>query len=321
MNPKLIMIALLSLSTGWSGTAAVAQTPSPINSAKIMYVGHSLINDDLPMMVQAMAVDRGLTARSTVQWIVGSPLQYNWSDCRKATADRHGPTDVFACDELDRGTDIGPYDVFIATQANNPIMDFDNPWDLGTTPEDYEKFLNLFLANNPDGRAFFYTTWEGLDSPWHQGRDWTTRIPDELRKQEMWAEKAAEIYQQKRGRSTAVTIIPANLALQKMILAAEAGQVPGIGMRQQLFHDDVHLSEIGYYYIACVVYASVFQQSPAGATGYIKGSWGQDIATFEPSFARELQEFAWNVVAEYRGWSSTGTLARRPKAPTSLTVQ
>lgn len=318
MNFRHATTALLSSCALLASTAALAQTPPPVNSAKIMYVGHSLINDDMPYIVQVMAEDNGLTARNKVQWIVGSPLAYNWDTCRRSSNMRD-PTDTFACDEMDQGTDIGPFDVFIATQANNAIMHPDDPWDLGSTPEDYEKFMEVFLGNNPNGRSFFYTVWEGLGSQWHQGQDWTTRIPDELRKQEMWAEKASEVYLEKTGKNAVVDVIPVNLALQKMILAAEAGQVPGITDRQQLFSDDVHLSQIGYYYVACVVYASVFQQSAAGATGRITGSWGQEVANFDSTFARQLQDRAWDVVAEYRGWS--GPAPSRPRPPTSLTVQ
>jgi hypothetical protein len=300
---------------------ATAQTASPVSSARTMFVGHSLINSDLPIMVKAIAENKGLISRTAVQWIIGGAIIANWRNCRRANYVAQYPPDLFACDELDRGTDIGLYDSLVITQANNPIMLPADPWDLGSTPADYELFLNLFLQKNPSGRGFFYATWEGFGSEWHQGQEWTTRIPDELRKQEMWAAEIERISRDTRGRTVKINVIPTNLALRDLILAAESGQVPGLTNRNQILPDGVHMSPETSYFMACVVFASLYQQPPTGAPTKILGAWGQDLVNLSGSLAQSLQGTAWAVVSRYRGWAASPAPTRTPRAPTTLQIQ
>jgi hypothetical protein len=297
---------------------AMAQAVQPINSAKMMFIGHSLINLDLPDIVRAMAQSKGLIVRRHVQWIIGSSIGFNWANCRSPNPSAPPADANYACDALDRGTDIGPYDSLIITQNNNPIINPGNPSDYGASAVDYEKFLELFLSRNPSGRGFFYTSWEDLDSPWHNGQDWTTQISRELTAFERIADGIEQVALANHGRNVTINVIPAALGLRDLIVAAESGQFPGVTSRSQLFTDKVHLSGMGYYMVACIVYASVFQQSPAGATAHVMGDWGNTYVDLPSDLALRIQNLAWQTVSNYRGWSGT---AVRPRAPTSLRVQ
>ncbi|MGC4029161.1 MAG: hypothetical protein QM696_09840 [Steroidobacteraceae bacterium] len=310
-----VLAAVLFAASGPSN----AQSVSPRSSARIVYVGHSLINYDMPAMVKAIADSKGgLLIRQAVQVNNGTNISNNWLGCRRSSFSGQYPPEAFACDEIDAGTDAGLYDTLIITQVNNPIIiPLDSPYN--TTAVDFEKFLNLFLTKNPAGRAFFYTSWEGQGSEWHQGQEWTTRIAGELSYYEQVADRIEQISRDQRSRVVDVNIIPADKALRDLIIAAESGNFQGITNRSQLFADDVHMSSLGNYYMACVVFASVFQQSPAGGTGRTVNKWGEEMTNLDSVLARRLQDLAWKTVSEYRGWS--GAAATKPKAPSSLSVQ
>jgi hypothetical protein len=307
----LILLAAASMS-------AHAQSVAPIGSARIVFVGHSLINNEMPEMVKALAESKGLGIRRAVQVYNGAPIIYDWDHCRQSTFVGEWPPSDFACDAIEAGTDQGPYDALIIAQANNPIISPTNPSSLGTTPDDFEKFLNLFLSRNPSGRAYYFAQWEALDSQWLNGQDWTSHIASEMDLHERMTDRIEQISRDTRGRNVSVSIIPTSLAIRDLIIAAESGQFAGITSRSQLFQDNVHMNRFGNYFVACVVFASVYQQSPAGATGRTVDRWNGEMTNIPTDMALRLQNFAWNVVAKYRGWSGT---AVRPKAPSSLTVQ
>jgi hypothetical protein len=295
-----------------------AQSVSALGSARIVYVGHSLINYDMPEMVKGLAESKGLGIRRAVQVNNGTNIGNNWLGCRQSTFTGQYAPYEFACDAIESGTDQGPYDTLIITQVNNPIIDPTNAANLGSTADDYEKFLNLFLSKNPGGRAFFFPPWEGTDSPWLNGQDWTASIAAQMNLFERVTDRIEQISRDTHGRNATVEIIPSSVALRQLILAAESGQFADITNRSQLFLDDVHMSKLGNYFMACVVFASVYQQSPAGATGRTTGRWGDELTNLPADLALRLQNFAWTAVSTYRGWTGT---APRPRPPTGITVK
>jgi hypothetical protein len=296
---------------------AIVNAQAALSETRTVFVGHSLLNYDLIEMVKGLAESKGLVIRRAAQSNVGTNIANNWRQCRRSAYPNENPWWELACDAIDAGTDRGPYDTLVITQVNNPIIDPTNPANMGSTPEDFSKFLDLFLSRNPSGRAFFYTPWEGQGSPWHKGAEWTTRIGDELALFERVVQRIEQISRDTYGRNTDVNIIPANLALRDLIIAAESGAFAGITSRSQLFIDDVHPTPLGAYYLACVIHSSIYEQSPLGATGRTLNRWGGEVTNLSPEMARSLQQFAWNEVSRYRGWS--GGMAR-PRPPTQLKV-
>lgn len=308
--------SVVSLVLALVPAAAIAQAAQ--SESRVVFVGHSLLNYDMAEIVKGLAESKGLLIRRAAQSNVGTNIANNWRQCRRSAYPGQNPWWELACDAIDAGTDRGPYDTLVVTQVNNPIINPANPSNPGSTPEDYNLFLQLFLSRNPSGRAFFYTQWEGLGSQWHRGADWTSKIAEELAFFERLVQRIEEISRSSHGRNVDVNLIPANVALRDLIIAAESGRFPGITSRRQLFTDDVHVTPLGAYYIACVIYSSIYQQSPVGATGRTVGRWGAEITNLPPEMARSLQLFAWDVVSRYRGW--TGSIAR-PRPPSQLRVE
>ena len=84
---------------------------------------------------------------------------------------------------------------------------------------------------------------------------------------------ANQIAQQK-GYSGEIKLIPTNLAIKTLVEAIQAGQIPGISSYNEVFFDDVHLSPLGNYYVATLVYSALFNKQSEGATGYTTTIWG-----------------------------------------------
>jgi hypothetical protein len=295
-----------------------AQAATPRSSAKVVYVGHSLIGYDLPDMVASLAQSLGgMSYSSVVQVNPGTPIIANWRNCHKSTFVGQYPPLEFACDAIETGAAPGQYDTLIVTQVNNAIIDQTNPTALGSTPADFDNFFNLLLTRNPSGRAFFFAQWEEQGSPWHHGQEWTTQIAGEMTLIERMMAETERLEHDVRGRNVSVNIIPSNIALRDLVLATESGAFPGITGRGQLFADGVHMTSLGNYFLASVVFASVYERSPAGASGITKNRSGEEMTNLAPDLARRLQDFAWNVVARYHGWSE----AALPQPPHSLSVK
>jgi hypothetical protein len=309
-----VSLAVLICFSLMSFTAA-AQAPK--SSAKIVYVGHSLIDYGMPEMVSALANSlSGLSIERAVQAFPGTGIAANWGNCRASTFQGLYPPLEFACDSIAAGSPTGLYDTLVLTQVNNPII-YPDPTDFGTTPQDYERFLNELLTRNSNGRGYFFTQWESLNSPWHQGQDWTTRVAAETSHIQAIATRINELSLSLRGRTTNVAVIPGSIALRDVILAAEAGQFPGIAGRGDLFIDDVHMTNLGNYIIACAVFSSIYERSAEGATGRTLNRWGTVMTDLSQDLALRIQRSVWNTVSQFRGWT---TPAVRPKAPSSFSV-
>jgi hypothetical protein len=295
--------------------SAMAQTAAfpPRSSANTVFVGHSLINYDMPRMVQAMAASRsGMRLTSAVQVINGAPLSFSWERCRRANWSGQWPPREFACDEIEAGSVSGLYDSLIATDANNSI-ESNRIWN--RTHEQLERFMDLLLSRNPQGRTFMYTSWESWD--FHNGR-WLEAIDSELAQYETIARQAEQI-SASRGRNGRVEVLPVNLALRNLVRAIQRGEVPGVINRQQIFDDGVHMTQLGNYFVASVVFAALFNQSADGVTNAIPGEYGGTLVQVPPATATAFHRIAWQTISSYRGGASG--VATRPGAPQSLRVQ
>ncbi len=99
-----------------------------------------------------------------------------------------------------------------------------------------------------------------------------------------------------RGNVPRVRVLPGASALAELAAALWDGNVPGLaisspgGRVRLLFADDVHLSDVGRYYIALVHYAVLFGSSPEGAA--IPKSISQETG-------RYMQTLAWRFALSY----------------------
>lgn len=139
-------------------TNLYAQAPDNVKAA---FVGHSLINYDMPHMLQQLVASAdGLSLEKAVQVNNGAPLKYNWQTCHEADFSGQWPPQNFVCDEFETNSGAAAYNALIATDANNSIHS-NHVWN--QTQVYLEEFTELMLSQQPEARSFLYTSWEGLD--------------------------------------------------------------------------------------------------------------------------------------------------------------
>jgi hypothetical protein len=149
------------------------------------------------------------------------------------------------------------------------------------------------LAGNPDAEVLLYHTWLQVDpdSPW----PW---IDYERAVSPMWEciASRANLDLPARGDVPRVRVLPGGGALAELTAALWDGKVPGVaasapGARVRLlFSDNVHMSDVGRYFIALVHYAVLFGRNPEGAA----------IPTpLSPETGRYMQTLAWQYVVSY----------------------
>jgi hypothetical protein len=264
-------------------------------------------------MILELSVSKGMHLGLGVQSVPGAPLKANWSYCRAAWWVGEYPPPLFACDAIDAGTANGPLNVLIATDASNSIESNR----IYNEPDVYfERFMELMLSHNPAARNFLFTSWEELGYAGHD-EDWTIEVISELAQYELIAANAEELSRQ-RGRNGMVQVLPVNLALRRLILAIEAGSVPGMTNRSEIFADRIHPNPTGLYFVACVVYSAIFNQSPEGAATLLRDPYGNPTVNLSNALALQLQRIAWQTVSDYFGNVAE---TARPAPPSSLTVQ
>jgi hypothetical protein len=288
-----------------------AQDWTPKNQAGVVMVGHSLIGFDMPAMVEGMAISKGIGYTRATQVLIGSPLLLNLQICRGILTLEQILDGKFkyACTAIETESPAVPYDTLVLTNNNQGIVDFP---ELDVAVAD---FVDVLHSRNPSGRVLLFTTWEGTSWPGY-GVNWPARQAADLATYETIARNSTAVARS-RGRNITVEVIPVNIALRDLIYKAENGEVPGVTSRNQIFADDVHMSALGNYFVACVVFSAIMNRTPEGATGKIVASDGGVFIDLPTSTAAALQQIAWTTLSTYR--SSIATIA--PKAPGSFTVQ
>jgi len=261
------------------------------------YIGHSL-SDQIPDMVESLAIDHQLTNFDwTYQGIPGAPLRYQWS--RKAedsyyTIDPH----YYAFFDETEGLPTGEFDLLVLTESVPRYGELINE-----TYQYADSLARYALQYNPDTKIYLYEDWHCIRSGTPTGCDydvdanpWRERLDDDL---PMW-ESVVDTLNSRLSPTNQVCMIPAGQALAQLYDSIAVGSVPGITSIDDLFSDDIHLTNVGKYFVACVHFSTIFGVSPVGLTNQTKVWWGgdfEDIPTKEQ--AKVFQEIAWKVSVEY----------------------
>ena len=93
-----------------------------------------------------------------------------------------------------------------------------------------------------------------------------------------------------------IQLIPAGQALAALVRTIEAeGGVGNVTDRRDLFSDQIHLNDLGNYFIALVHYAVLYGSSPEGLPHELKRADGTAADAPAPETARLMQQIAWQV--------------------------
>ncbi|TVQ89904.1 MAG: hypothetical protein EA397_13150 [Deltaproteobacteria bacterium] len=256
-----------------------------LDAATVFHVGHSLVNHNMPRIFEQVALDAGRTHSYDVQIINGASLQYQWNNS-------HGAEGRDARVELLSGI----YDVLVITEA----VPLDNHLTWSDTEIYAGHFYELAIESNPGSRVYLYETWHCLNSgtptgcDWDDGDDvpWRARLDSD---HERWQGIVDDVNALSSGPE--MRLIPAGQAMAELYDRIEAGEIPELSDIQELFTDDIHLTDVGNYFVAMVHYATIYRRSPIGLTRETSDPWGAPYTAPSPALAATLQEIAWDVVS------------------------
>lgn len=274
--------------------AHVPLTPPEV-PLQVFHLGHSLVGRDMPAMLMQLAPP-GHGYASQLGW--GATLRSHWlgPDEVPGYAEENAPP---AHRPAREAIGSGEYDAVVLTEMVE-IRDAIKWHGSGNFLAEWARFAR---AARPDARVYLYETWHRLDD----AAGWLQRIDadagplwrDEVMRRAMGAEGVGTIYR-----------IPGGVALAAVARAAEAGELPGLSRREQLFaltpegeQDQIHLSDLGNYVIALTHYAVLYHRSPEGLPARLNRADGTAAAFLDPEAAAAVQRLVWQVV---RGDRLTG---------------
>lgn len=256
---------------------------------KTFYIGHSLINLNIPAMVHSLAGDAGISEDDYDYQIGnGANLLYQWDT---TTGNEQGtPYEV--------ALPTGQYDNLIMTEAI--ALKSHIQW--SGTFEYANNFCQFAHSFNPDIRMYIYETWHCINSgteigcPWDDEShiDWRQRLTADLPVWESIADHVLSVNPDYR-----VYLVPGGQGMARLYDAILSGGVPGISSIRDLYTDDIHLTNEGNYYIACILFSCIYGQSPEGLTNQVYDEWGGAFPLIDGALALRLQQLAWETVCSY----------------------
>lgn len=260
-----------------------------IDKANPFFIGHSLINFDMPQMVNELAKAGGKPYQYNQQICNGAPLWWNFENY----AGCQGTPYVNAFPD-------GNHDVLIITEA----VPLQNHLDWSNTYDNAKRFYRYALEHNMEKpvRFYLYETWHCINTgtsagcEWDNGDSltWVPRLKNDLR---LWS----GIVDQVRDAfpDEEVWMIPAGQAFYHLSKEIELGNVPGIEDFTDLFSDDIHLNNKGNYFVALVMYACIFRESPEGLSNVLKDRYGTPFSQMPTAIqAAMMQKVVWQTVRE-----------------------
>lgn len=269
--------------------------PGPVSSNNprslnddVFFVGHSLVNTDMPEMVRKSLRSQDGQGSVNYQIINGAPLSYSWNNSSSAQGMNYRSS-----------IPGGQYEVVVITEAV-PLL---NHLTYSDSHLYASNFYNLAVESGPT-QVYLYETWHCINSGTSQGCaydtednvSWRSRLDSDLSR---WEGIADAVNNQKSSGELPMLIVPAGQAMAKMFDEIAAGRVPGINTIDQLFTDDIHNNDLGLYFISMVQYATLYRRSPLGLPIQLTNSYGVNYTAPSASLALKMQQIAWEVVCSY----------------------
>lgn len=264
------------------------------NTQKAFYIGHSLSDQIAEMVLSMSESSSGFTFDFAYQTIPGSPLHWNWNHGATYTPN---PPYFYGYNHPIGGFPNGTFTSLVLTEAVPRTMEL-----IDETYEYSELFYEYATDYNPDTKVFLYEVWHCLLSGTPTGCDydvdsnsWRQRLTDDL---PMW-ESVVDNLNNTFSPSIPVCLIPGGQGLARLYDEIELGTVPGLTSIEELFTDNIHLSDQGKYFIACIHFATLFNETPVGLPNQLYNVWGNSFTAPSPVLALRFQEIAWETVTQY----------------------
>lgn len=262
--------------------ALYAQPLSPPTAPlKTYHLGHSLVGHDMPTMLAQLA---GHDHASQLGW--GASLQQHWDGNVPGIAEEndhpaHQPTAAL---------DAGGFDAVILTE----MVELRDAIRWHDSAASVAQWVTRIRKTNPAVRLYLYETWHRLDDP----AGWLDRIDADL--PGLWK---GELLRPAMAQPEVGTIyvIPGGQVMAAAVRAIEAGAVPGLTSRHDLFKpgDTIHFNDLGAYLMALTHYAVLYHRSPEGLPHQLDRADGAKAQAMPAQAAKALQQVVWQVVTRY----------------------
>lgn len=267
--------------------------PPPDKPLRVFYIGHSLVNKDVPMMLEQVA-GPGHDHRSQLGW--GATLQSHWEP--------DIPVNGFAEEnahpryqDARQAVDSGAFDVLVLAEA----VEIKASIKYSDSPKYVRQWARAARTANPKVRVYLYELWHHLNDP--QG--WLDRIDSDLGR--YWEGVLLAQAMAHGDTGGPIYVIPAGQVLARFARAVEArGGVGGVRSRDDLFflsdkgeRDTIHLSALGNYLVALTHYAVLYHRPPPTEPQHIQLVDGTPLPPVTPELARLMSEVVWSVVTRY----------------------
>jgi hypothetical protein len=289
---------------------------------RLFVSGHSLTDPPLPAYLASIAASQGTPLQWNMQSIAGSPIRVRTEGAGPAAGPPQGgsvlsggnerierggrnPADAYGhgANREGRNLDVlaewrspktvsgGLYDALLVAEQHGVLtaLTFQD------TPTALADIHRRFTEANPKGRVWFYESWLDVDDK-DDPRRW---IAYERAASPVWQCVALRSRQmlEAAGVPSTIEAVPSGAALAALVERVTTQRVDGVTgatvreTMNRLFADDVHLTPLGHYYMASVVYAVMWARSPEGAAV---------PTSLDEIAARNLQREAWTFVTAWR---------------------
>lgn len=299
------MRLLLALTFALSIVAGASHAAEPHPPQRVFISGHSLTDNPLPVYLAQVAASLGQPMQWNRQYVVGSSIlqrsrgegqESGWRGYSTGYNRTGEGLDVISELRHPRTTDGQPYDTLLITEQHGVLDSIV----FNDTVRYLRHYHERFIEGNVNGQTWFYEPWLGVIDKSDPSR-W---IAYERAAAPLWQCVLSRINTSlaAEGRPDRIEPLPASAALVSLVERAMRGQVAGLvtpsggKVLDRIFHDTVHTTPLGAYYLALSSYAAMYHRSPVGA-------WAPD--GMDATLAASLQKLAWEAVAAERA-------ARRP---------
>ena len=273
---------LPSLTTAQISALYADPLPPPDAPLRVFHIGHSLVNCDMPAMLAQLAGDGH---RYESQLGSFATLKAHWGDTPLIDADVWNAPPRFR--DAREAVASGDYDAVIMTE----MLDIRDALRFHDSPGYLAKLAKAALDVRPDTRLYLYETWHWLDDP----DGWLDRLDADLSRYWTQGIVSPALYTLPEG--TRIHLIPAGQAMAALVREIEArGGVGNIRDRNDLFADQIHLNDIGNYFVALVHYAVLYGSSPEGLPHELLRADGTAATAPSAEAARLMQDVAWRIV-------------------------
>jgi hypothetical protein len=265
----------------------------PDAALSVYHLGHSLVGRDMPVMLNQLAAAAGFTAHSHAS-------QLGWG----ASLDQHRRANVPGMEEENAHPNhrpaaaalaSGEYDAVVMTE----MVEIRDAIRYHDSANALAHWARTARAGNPGARLYLYETWHRLDD----AEGWLARIDADSTR--AWQDQLLRVAMAAPDVGT-IHIIPGGQVLAAVTRAIEAGEVPGLTHREELFSrdaagtlDPIHLNDLGAYIIALTHFAALYHRSPVGLPGVLLRADGQPATPIPDAALAPLQTLVWQVVRQY----------------------